>query len=158
MNEQIGAQHVVSRLMRESLMDKTLIAGTEAPVRKILPNLNVIQIGGASIMDRGHTAVLPLLEEIVANKPLEQACPPFMVEFRKKFRRQIRPGADKFLEKSRSEHRGNYTNRLSATTYAPERLKLGYSQTQDRLGNSRRNCIEEELYLHSFALHISERA
>jgi molybdenum storage protein len=68
MNEQIGAQHVVSRLMRESLMDKTLIAGTEAPVRKILPNLNVIQIGGASIMDRGHTAVLPLLEEIVANQ------------------------------------------------------------------------------------------
>src|SRR5256886_3718739 len=62
------AQHVVSRLMRESLMDKTLIAGTEAPVRAILPNLNVIQIGGASIMDRGHTAVLPLLEEIVANQ------------------------------------------------------------------------------------------
>jgi molybdenum storage protein len=62
------AQHVVSRLMRESLMDKTLIAGTEAPVRAILPNLNVIQIGGLSIMDRGHTAVLPVLEEIVANQ------------------------------------------------------------------------------------------
>ena len=68
MNEQIGAQHVVSRLMRESLMDKTLIAGTEAPVRAILPNLNVIQIGGLSIMDRGHTALLPLLDEIVANQ------------------------------------------------------------------------------------------
>jgi molybdenum storage protein len=63
-----GAQHVVSRLMRESLMDKALIAGTEAPVRPILPNLNVIQIGGLSIMDRGHTAVLPLLDEIVANQ------------------------------------------------------------------------------------------
>jgi molybdenum storage protein len=62
------AQHVFSRLMRESLMDKTLIAGTEAPVRAILPNLNVIQIGGLSIMDRGHTAVLPLLDEIVANQ------------------------------------------------------------------------------------------
>jgi molybdenum storage protein len=61
-------QHVVSRLMRESLMDKTLIAGTEAPVRAILPNLNVIQIGGLSIMDRGHTAVMPILEEIVANQ------------------------------------------------------------------------------------------
>jgi molybdenum storage protein len=63
-----GAQHVVSRLMRESLMDKALIAGTEAPVRRILPHLNVIEIGGLSIMDRGHTAVLPLLEEIVANQ------------------------------------------------------------------------------------------
>ena len=68
MNEQIGAQHVVSRLMRESLIDKQVIAGTEAPVRAILPNLNVIQIGGLSIMDRGHTAVLPLLDEIVANQ------------------------------------------------------------------------------------------
>jgi molybdenum storage protein len=63
-----GAQHVASRLMRESLMDKRLIAATESPVRAILPNLNVIQIGGLSIMDRGHAAVLPLLDEIVANQ------------------------------------------------------------------------------------------
>jgi molybdenum storage protein len=63
-----GAQHVVSRLMRESLMDKKLIAGTESAVRPILPTLNVIQIGGLSIMDRGHAAVLPLLEEIIANQ------------------------------------------------------------------------------------------
>src|SRR4051794_19124854 len=63
-----GARHVVSRLMRESLMDKALIAGTESPVRAILPSLNVIQIGGLSIMDRGHTAVLPLLDEIIANQ------------------------------------------------------------------------------------------
>jgi molybdenum storage protein len=63
-----GAQHVVSRLMRESLMDKAVIAGTEAGVRSILPNLNVIQIGGLSIMDRGQSAVLPLLDEIVANQ------------------------------------------------------------------------------------------
>jgi molybdenum storage protein len=68
MNDQIGPQHVVSRLMRESLMDKKLISSTESPVRAILPNLNVIQIGGASIMDRGHTALLPLLNEIVANQ------------------------------------------------------------------------------------------
>jgi molybdenum storage protein len=63
-----GAQHVVSRLMRESLIDKALMASTESPVRAILPNLNVVQIGGASIMDRGHAAVLPLLDEIVANQ------------------------------------------------------------------------------------------
>jgi molybdenum storage protein len=63
-----GAQHVVSRLMRESLMDKTVIAGTESAVRAILPALNVVQIGGLSIMDRGHAAVLPLLDEIIANQ------------------------------------------------------------------------------------------
>jgi molybdenum storage protein len=68
MNDITGAQHVASRLMRESLIDKKVIAGTEAPVRAILPNLNVIQIGGLSIMDRGHTAVLPVLDEIVANQ------------------------------------------------------------------------------------------
>ena len=68
MNDTSGAQHVVSRLMRESLMDKKLIAGTESPVRAILPTLNVIQIGGLSIMDRGHTAVQPLLDEILANQ------------------------------------------------------------------------------------------
>jgi molybdenum storage protein len=63
-----GAHHVVSRLMREALMDKEVLAGTEAVVRKILPHLNVIQIGGLSIMDRGQSAVLPLLDEIVANQ------------------------------------------------------------------------------------------
>ena len=63
-----GAQHVVSPLMRELLMDKQVIARTEAPVRAILPNLNVIQIGGLSIMDRGHTALMPVLDEIVANQ------------------------------------------------------------------------------------------
>ncbi|HET6307412.1 MAG TPA: uridine kinase [Rhodopila sp.] len=62
------AQHVISRLMRESLMDKQVIASTETPVRAILPKLNVIQIGGLSIMDRGSSAVLPLLDEIVANQ------------------------------------------------------------------------------------------
>jgi molybdenum storage protein len=62
------AHHVVSPLMRESLMDKRLIAATESPVRAILPKLNVIQIGGRSIMDRGRTALLPLLDEIIANQ------------------------------------------------------------------------------------------
>lgn len=65
---QAGAQHVISKLMRESLVDKAVIAATEAPVRAILPTLNVIQIGGLSIMDRGQEAVVPLLEEIVANQ------------------------------------------------------------------------------------------
>jgi molybdenum storage protein len=67
-----GARHVESPLMRESLVDRNLLAGTESPVRAILPNLNVIQIGGLSIMDRGRTALLPLLDEIVANQSRHQ--------------------------------------------------------------------------------------
>lgn len=54
--------------MRESLMDKHVIARTEGNVFSILPDVNVIQIGGRSIMDRGRSALLPLLEEIVANQ------------------------------------------------------------------------------------------
>jgi molybdenum storage protein len=54
--------------MRESLVDKNVMARTEAPVSAILPDVNVIQIGGHSIMDRGRSALLPLLDEIVANQ------------------------------------------------------------------------------------------
>ena len=59
--------HVPSGLMRESLVDRDLIAGTESPVARILPHLNVIQIGG-KLMDRGRSALLPLLDEIAANQ------------------------------------------------------------------------------------------
>ncbi len=63
-----SAHHVESILMRESLVDKHVIARTEGHVYSILPDVNVIQIGGRSIMDRGRSALLPLLEEIVANQ------------------------------------------------------------------------------------------
>jgi molybdenum storage protein len=63
-----SAHHVQSSLMRESLVDKHVIARTEGQVFSILPDVNVIQIGGRSIMDRGRSALLPLLEEIVANQ------------------------------------------------------------------------------------------
>jgi len=62
------AYHVRSSLMRESLVDKTVIARTETPVSAILPDVNIVQIGGRSIMDRGRSALLPLLDEIVANQ------------------------------------------------------------------------------------------
>lgn len=64
-----GANHVQSPLMRESLVDKQVIARTESPVVSILPDVNVIQIGGRSILDRGRSALMPLLDEIVANQP-----------------------------------------------------------------------------------------
>ncbi|HZU31957.1 MAG TPA: uridine kinase, partial [Candidatus Angelobacter sp.] len=62
------SQHVTSNLMRESLVDKNVIARTEAPVTSILPDVNIIQIGGHSIMDKGRSALLPLLDEIVVNQ------------------------------------------------------------------------------------------
>jgi molybdenum storage protein len=65
---ELEATHVPSRLMRESLVDKSVLASTESPVRAILPHVSVIKIGGRSIMDKGRAALLPLLEEIVANQ------------------------------------------------------------------------------------------
>lgn len=64
-----GARHVASRLMRESLVDKQVIASTEAPQIRILPWANIIKIGGRSIIDRGREALYPLIEEIAANLP-----------------------------------------------------------------------------------------
>lgn len=36
---------------------------------RLLPDVTVVKIGGQSIMDRGRSAVLPLLEELVAARP-----------------------------------------------------------------------------------------
>jgi molybdenum storage protein len=41
-------------------------------VLKVLPDVNVLKIGGQSIMDRGRKAVYPIVEEIVANKDLHK--------------------------------------------------------------------------------------
>ena len=58
------------RLVSGSLNDATLQRATEAtPNLAILPWVNVVKIGGQSIMDRGRSAVMPLIDEIVANLP-----------------------------------------------------------------------------------------
>jgi len=62
-----GRLHIDSPLMAESLMDKGLLEQTEqGVVFRPLPDLNVIKLGGQSIMDRGAAVLKPLLEEIVA--------------------------------------------------------------------------------------------
>ena len=58
--------HIKSPLMRESLMDrKVLAASDDQPVIPILPDVHIVHLGGASILDRGKAALLPLLDEIV---------------------------------------------------------------------------------------------
>ncbi|MFN5688863.1 uridine kinase, partial [Bradyrhizobium sp.] len=54
-------------LMQRSLTDAQLIAAAETAIDfRILPDANVIKIGGQSMIDRGRAAVYPLVEEIVA--------------------------------------------------------------------------------------------
>ena len=56
------------RLVNGSLSDPAIQRATEAtPNFAILPWVNVVKIGGQSIMDRGRSAVGPVVDEIVAN-------------------------------------------------------------------------------------------
>jgi molybdenum storage protein len=58
------------RLVSDSLTDRAFLAATDDnPTVRILPDANVVKIGGQSFIDRGRRAVWPLLEEIVANLP-----------------------------------------------------------------------------------------
>lgn len=58
------------RIISGSLSDESLQRATAAtPDYAILPWVNVVKIGGQSIMDRGQAAVGPLVAEIVANLP-----------------------------------------------------------------------------------------
>ena len=64
-----GRLHIDSHLMGESLVSKKLLAGTEAKEYfRMHPDINVIKIGGQSIMDRGAKALLPILDVLVAAK------------------------------------------------------------------------------------------
>jgi len=58
-------KHVASPLARQTLLDNDLtrpVAGKK-PIR-ILPWLQVVKIGGRSIMDRGAEAILPIVDEL----------------------------------------------------------------------------------------------
>jgi len=57
-------------LVSGSLTDDQLLAETgRQDVVKIIPDANVIKIGGQSFIDRGRSAVFPLIEEVVGNLP-----------------------------------------------------------------------------------------
>jgi molybdenum storage protein len=52
--------------MGESMMDKSLLASTDAnPIHRLMPDLVVVKVGGQSVIDRGRVALLPILDELV---------------------------------------------------------------------------------------------
>ena len=60
--------HQGQQLLSGSLTDERLLAQTSGTRGvDILPDANVIKIGGQSMIDRGRVAVFPILEEVVAN-------------------------------------------------------------------------------------------
>ncbi|MEM1180321.1 MAG: uridine kinase [Acidobacteriota bacterium] len=54
-------------LVDGSLTDPNVKQQTAGPVAEILPEANVIKIGGQSMIDRGRSAVFPIMDEIVQN-------------------------------------------------------------------------------------------
>jgi molybdenum storage protein len=59
---------IANQLITGSLNDPAVMKATgSAPDFQILPWVNVVKIGGQSIMDHGRDAVYPLVEEIVSN-------------------------------------------------------------------------------------------
>lgn len=63
-------KHLASALARQTLLDRDLtspVAGRK-PIR-LLPWLQVVKIGGRSIMDRGAAAILPIVAELRALLP-----------------------------------------------------------------------------------------
>jgi molybdenum storage protein len=62
-----GRTHIESALMRESLVDRRVIAKTSSEEEfAIMPDVVMVGIGGQSIFDRGKGAVRPLVEELAA--------------------------------------------------------------------------------------------
>jgi molybdenum storage protein len=56
------------RLLAGSLTDNELLAHTtETPPVRLIPEANVVKIGGQSFIDRGRSAVFPIVDEIVQN-------------------------------------------------------------------------------------------
>jgi molybdenum storage protein len=64
---------ITEALVAGNLNDEKLMAGVDQqPTIAILPEANVIKIGGQSFIDRGRVAVYPLIEELVENLPLHK--------------------------------------------------------------------------------------
>lgn len=63
-----GNAPFASLLANQSLTSRHLLQATAAtPDYAILPEATVLKIGGQSVIDRGRSAVFPIVEEIVAN-------------------------------------------------------------------------------------------
>ncbi len=68
-NDPDKRHHVESMLMRESLLDKELMASTESAVVRMLPHVHVVKVGGRYILDQGKVVTYPVVE--VLSKLLE---------------------------------------------------------------------------------------
>lgn len=66
---EVGRLHIDTPLMGESLVSKKFLGKTEsAEYFRMHPDVNVLKIGGQSIMDRGSKALFPIIEVLLQAK------------------------------------------------------------------------------------------
>jgi molybdenum storage protein len=64
-----GRLHIDTPMMGESLVSKKFLAQTESKEYfRVHPDINVLKIGGQSIMDRGASALLPIVDVLIEAK------------------------------------------------------------------------------------------
>jgi molybdenum storage protein len=64
-----GRLHIDTPLMGESLVSKEFLKTTESKEYfRMHPDINVLKIGGQSIMDRGAKAIFPIVDELIKLK------------------------------------------------------------------------------------------
>lgn len=62
-----GRTHIESSLMRESLVDRKVVARTGSDREyAIMPDVTLVGLGGHSIFDRGRQAILPIADELAS--------------------------------------------------------------------------------------------
>ncbi len=57
---------VPSQLMQQTLLDRDLVKVVDRPVTRLMPDLNIVLLGGRSILDRGGEVVTSLVAELRA--------------------------------------------------------------------------------------------
>ncbi len=68
-NGEAGRLHIDTPLLGESLVNKELLKSTEKDEYfRMHPDVNVLKIGGQSIMDRGAQAILPIMDVLIEAK------------------------------------------------------------------------------------------
>ncbi|HUR73529.1 MAG TPA: hypothetical protein VMZ00_04590 [Sporichthya sp.] len=61
-----SVKDVPSELMQQTLLDRNLVKVVDRPVVRLLPELNIVLLGGRSILDRGGDVVTSLVGELRA--------------------------------------------------------------------------------------------
>lgn len=71
-DQTFGVKDVPSQLMQQTLLDRDLVKVVDRPITRLMPDLNIVMLGGRSILDRGGETVLSLVAELRAAMTTKQ--------------------------------------------------------------------------------------